>query len=265
MLKIIECVPNVSEGRDLRTIEKLANIIRASQNAQLLDVHVDPDHNRSVFTIIGTLEGVKRAVYDMVEEASVAIDLSGHEGVHPRLGAVDVIPFVPVKNATIKECVTAAYALGEDIEKHLHVPVYFYGEAAQDPATRNLADLRARGYNLKKHRTAGCTAIGVREYLIAFNVDLVTSDLNVAKKIATAIREKNGGLPGVRALGLELTTRKCVQVSMNLVDVKKATPALVEAQVRALAKKHKVTIAGTELVGLLPEQVRKAVDLFVTS
>ncbi len=264
-MKIIECVPNVSEGRNYRTIEKLANIIRSEKDVALLDVHWDHDHNRSVYTFIGTPDGVQRAAYDLVEAAMELIDVSQHEGVHPYMGVVDVIPFIPVKDATMADCAQITNALGAELEKHLHIPVYFYGDASNDPKTRNLADLRAQSYNLKKHRTAGAVSIGVREYLVAFNVDLATEKLDIAKKIAGAVREKNGGLKGVRALGLRLGSRKLTQVSMNLVDTKKATPELVREEVQKLAVKYKVKIAGTELVGLMPEQVKKAAAAFVVS
>jgi glutamate formiminotransferase len=263
MIKLIECIPNISVGRDLRTIEKLANVIRAEAEVQLLDVHWDVDHNRSVYTFLGTPEGVQRAAFALTEEAVRLIDISQHEGVHPFMGAMDVIPFVPVKNVTIEDCVTLAQTVGGDIEKHLHVPVYFYGEATSDPKARNLADLRAQSYNLKKHRTAGAVAIGVRDYLVAYNVNLDTIKLDIAKQMAAKLREKNGGLAGVQALGLSLKSKKQVQVSMNLVDTKKARTELVEKEIRDLAKKLKVKIAGTELVGLMPEQVKKAAEVFI--
>ena len=262
MLKIIECVPNVSEGRNYRTIEKLANVLRAVKEVQLLDIQRDIDHNRSVFTFIGTPAGVQQAAYDLVETASELIDINAHSGVHPRLGAVDVIPLVPVANISVAECVKIAEKLGEEIEKHLHVPVFFYEKATSDPRTKNLADLRAQGYNLKKHHTAGATAIGVRDYLVAYNVELGTDKLEIAKDIAGRIREKNGGLKGVKALGLKLASKKRVQVSMNLTKPQKTTCRQAAETVGKLAKKYKIKVVGCELVGLLPEQVREAAKRF---
>jgi glutamate formiminotransferase len=201
MPKIIECVPNVSEGRNYRIIERLANVIRMVSDVQLLDVHWDYDHNRSVYTFIGTPEGVSKAAYNLTETASELIDLTKHEGVHPCLGAVDVIPFIPVQKTTMSDCIAVAHAVGKEIETHLHIPVYFYGEATGDSKQKALADLRAQRDNLKKHRSAGAVCIGARNYLVAYNVNLDTKNISVAQKVAAAIREKNGGLHGVRALG----------------------------------------------------------------
>jgi glutamate formiminotransferase len=262
MPKIIECVPNISEGRNYRTIEKLANVIRVVEDVQLLDIHWDHDHNRSVFTFIGTPEGVFRAAYDLTAAAQELIDITQHEGVHPYLGAMDVIPFIPVKNATLTDCRALAQKLGAEIEKHLHIPVYFYEEATDDPKTKNLADLRAQSYNLKKHPKAGTTAIGARDYLVAYNVNLAAKHPEAAQKIAAKLRAKNGGLPGVKALGFVLKSRKQTQVSMNLVEPKRTSPKKVLEEIKKLAAKYRTDITGTELVGLLPEQVLAAANRF---
>lgn len=259
MPKIIECVPNVSEGRNYRTIEKLANQIRLAPEVQLLDVHWDEDHNRSVYTFIGTPNGVFQAVYNMSELAIELIDVNKNDGVHPFVGVVDVVPFIPVKDATEKDCLQVAVKLGEEVEKHLHVPVYFYGEATTDPKTKNLADLRAQSYNFKKHKTAGAIAIGVRDYLVAYNINLATSNVEIAKEIAVKIREKNGGLLGVKALGFKLKSKKCVQVSMNLIQPKVTAVGKVLIEIEKLTKKLKVEIVDTEVVGLLPEEVKEVV------
>lgn len=262
MAKIIESVINVSAGRDQRVVEKLANVLRAVDDIQLLDVHICEDHHRTVYTFLGTPEGVFQAAYNLAESAMELIDLSKHEGEHPYLGAVDVIPLVPVKNASFEDCIKTARKLGAEVEKHLHIPVYFYEKATQDPKTKNLADLRAQGYNLKKHHTAGTTAIGVRDYLIAYNIDLESNKIEIAKKIAKSIREKDGGLKGVKALGMKLDSKKKVQVSMNLTEPFKTTPKKVWEAVKKEAKKYKVKIASEELVGLLPEQVKEAAEKF---
>ncbi|MFC1517692.1 glutamate formiminotransferase [Candidatus Margulisiibacteriota bacterium] len=262
MPKIVECVPNVSEGRNFQVIEKLANVIRANKEVQLLDVHRDVDHNRSVYTFIGSPKGVKQTAYDLAERAVELIDINKHEGVHPKLGVIDVIPFIPVKNVTMAECKQLSRKLGAELEKHLHLPVYFYEEATDDPKTKNLADLRAQGYNLKKHYTAGAVAISARDYLIAYNVNLSSKNVDIARKIAAELREKNGGLAGVKALGLKLASKQQVQVSMNLIKPKQTPPGKVLNTIKRLAGKIKVKVAATEIVGLMPKEVQEAAEKF---
>ncbi|MBU0581350.1 MAG: glutamate formiminotransferase, partial [Candidatus Margulisbacteria bacterium] len=178
------------------------------------------------------------------------------------IGAVDVIPFIPVKNSTLEDCVKVAHKLGADLEKHLHLPVYFYEEATNDPKTKNLADLRAQGYNLKKHRTAGAVAIGARNYLVAYNVNLNTTKLVIAKDIANKIREKNGGLKGIKALGFKIASKKQVQVSINIVNPKLISVKKLTSEISKLAAQAKVEITSTELVGLMPGQVEEATKSF---
>lgn len=272
---IIECVPNISEGRDLRVIEQIGEAISSVSNVKLLDIHSDSDHNRSVFTFIGAPQAVSIAAFKLTELALKLISLPSHEGVHPRIGVVDVIPFVPVQNASYEDCTHIAINLGQQISNQLYIPVYYYGLTnieTQDFASlydspindkyTSLPELR-KNVDLNKqnnHPTAGAIAIGVRDFMVAYNVNLNTKDLAIAKQIASKIREKNGGLPGVRALGFELKSRGIVQVSMNLIEPKVTGPEQVFEAIKREAELDGVTIAGDELVGLLPKQVLAQAD-----
>ncbi|MGB9757219.1 MAG: glutamate formimidoyltransferase [Candidatus Bipolaricaulaceae bacterium] len=271
MNKLVECVPNVSEGRNRGSIEAIAEAIRSVPTVRLLDVQSDPDHHRSVFTFVGDPEGVAEAVFRLFAAALPRIDLRLHKGQHPRMGAVDVVPFVPVRGATMAECVTLARAVGKEIWERFRVPVYLYAEAATRPEREDLAEIRKgefEGFFEKikdpkwhpdfgdpvVHPTAGVTAVGAREFLIAFNVNLGTADLRVAKEIAKAVRFSSGGLRYVKALGMELKERGIVQVSMNLTNFRKTPIPRVLELVRREAERFGVPVVGTEIVGLIPEE-----------
>jgi len=249
----------------------MAEAIRSVPNVFLLDVQSDPDHHRSVFTFVGEPEAVAEAVFRLFEAALPRIDLRRHRGEHPRMGAVDVVPFVPVRGVTMADCVELAKKVGEEIWRRFRVPVYLYGEAASRPERADLSEIRKgefEGFFEKikdpkwhpdfgepeVHPTAGVTAVGAREFLIAFNVNLGTSDLRVAKEIAKAVRFSSGGLRYVKALGMELKERGIVQVSMNLTNFRKTPLPRVLELVRREAARFGVPVVGTEIVGLIPEE-----------
>ena len=266
----VECVPNFSEGRNRAVISGIRRAILSAGEVLLLDRTMDADHNRSVFTLAGPPEAVVQAVLRAAAAAVEAIDLREHHGVHPRIGALDVVPLVPLEGITVEECVAVARRLGRQIWDQLKVPVYYYGDAAAVEQRRRLENIRRGGFEgLLKclpdeqerrpdvggpglHPTAGACAIGVRKFLIAYNVELATPDASIAKRIAAEIRESSGGLAGVKALGLELSSRNTSQVSMNLTDSESTPPHRVFKAVRDRARELGVSIAGTELIGLIP-------------
>lgn len=269
--KLVECVPNVSEGRDPESIRAMAEAIRTVSAVRLLDVQSDPDHNRTVFTLIGSPEGVAEAVIRLFESALPRIDLRRHRGQHPRMGAVDVVPFVPIRGVTMADCLALAKMVGEQVWERFRVPVYLYAEAATRPERQDLAQIRKGGFEgffqkIKDpiwapdfgepvvHPTAGVTAVGAREFLIAFNVNLGTTDVRVAKEIAKAVRGSSGGLRFVKALGMEIKERGIVQVSMNLTNFRATPIARVLELVRREAAGFGVPVVGTEIVGLVPEE-----------
>ena len=271
MNRIVECVPNFSEGRRTETVRQLREAIASVESAVVLGTHMDADHNRSVITFVASPEQVVEAAVRVVALASELIDLRQHKGVHPRIGATDVLPFVPVRDVTIEDCVSLAHEAGERIARELGIPVYFYERAALRPDRVSLENVRQRGFeelreqisidperapdvgDRRVHETAGAIAVGARPFLIAFNVNLRTTELDVARKIARAIRARDGGLPYVKALGFALTSRNLVQVSMNLVNYEATGMDQAFAAVRKEAESHGVEIAGTEIVGLIPE------------
>lgn len=271
MKKLIEAVPNFSEGRDEMILSSLARAIESCPGVRLLDRESDPSHNRSVFTLVGEGEPVAEASFRSVAEAVRRIDLNRHKGEHPRMGACDVLPFVPVSGATMGDCAALARRVGERVGRELGVPVYLYEEAATRPERRNLAEIRkpqfeglreliGRDPNRKPdfgpdriHPTAGATAVGARFFLIAYNVNLATADVSVAKEIARRIREKDGGFPKVKALGFFLEDRRLAQVSMNLTNFT-VTPILaVFEAIEREARSRGVGVVESELVGLAPE------------
>ncbi len=266
---LVECVPNFSEGRDPAVIGRLADAAASVPGAVLLDRHSDPDHHRTVLTLAGAPSAVSEAVFRAARVAVERIDMTRHQGVHPRIGAVDVIPFVPLDGATMDDCVALAQALAQRLAKELHLPIYLYAEAARQPERARLPWLRApqveglaaalatpeRAPDLgpaKPHPTAGATAVGARDFLVAFNVDLDTADVKVARKIARAIRASSGGIEGVQARGLALPSQGRVQVSTNLLDVRGAGPGKVHRLITELAAAEAVAVAEAELVGLMP-------------
>ncbi|MEN6465251.1 MAG: glutamate formimidoyltransferase [Syntrophaceae bacterium] len=269
-MKVLECVPNFSEGRDTETISRLQRAASSVRGAKLLDTCTDADHNRTVLTIIGEPPALLESVLAACSEAVRLIDMRRHKGVHPRIGAVDVVPFVPLHGAEMNDAVRAAHEFGKMFSAANNVPVYFYGEAALDPCRRQLPDLRRGGYEGIKaklcdpcwkpdcgacelNERSGATAVGAREALIAFNVNLDTGDLSIASDIARTIREANGGLPCVRAIGVPLKSRGIVQVSMNLLNYKVTSPVQAFLAVKELASRSGCSVLESELVGLVPE------------
>ncbi len=268
-MKILECIPNFSEGRDLNKVETVVEEVRKTAGAKLLDYFSDPDHNRSVVTFIGDPEAVKKAALRLSLKAIDLIDMRAHTGGHPRIGAVDVVPFVPIRGMDMPHAVHLSQEFGRELGEKAGLPVYFYGEAATDPKRNKLSDIRKGQYEGLAEKLAtpgwepdagdrtfnpksGATVVGARLPLIAFNVNLPTRDLNLAKQIAKRIRETGGGVPSIQALGVELKDKGMVQISMNLTNYRQASiPRAVEA-IRAELSGTGVEIAETELVGLLP-------------
>jgi len=272
---LVECVPNFSEGRRPQTIRSIGEAIAGVESACVLDTHVDPDHNRSVITFVAEPERAVRAAVNAVRRASELIDMRVHQGEHPRLGATDVLPFVPIRGVTMDDCVRLAHEAGAAIARELSIPVYFYEKAARRPERVNLEDVRRGALELLRqeiainaervpdegpaqvHDSAGAIAVGARAILIAFNVILHSDDLAVARQIARAIRARNGGLPFVKALGFRLQTRGQVQVSMNLVNYKVTGMTEVYDAIAREADRLQVGIDTAEIVGLVP---RDALD-----
>jgi len=271
MLPLVECVPNFSEGRRPETVEQIAAAIAAVRTACVLDTHIDPDHNRSVITFVASPEYVVDAAVQAVKRAAELIDMRTHRGEHPRLGATDVLPFVPVSQVTMEDCVRLAHEAGKRIASELSIPVYFYERAARRPDRVNLEDVRRGALELLReqistnperapdeglpvvHQTAGAIAVGARPFLIAFNVVLRTDDILIARQIAKAIRARSGGLPFVKALGFQLATRRFVQVSMNLVNYEVTG---MDAAYNAIVQETQrlgVEIDTAEIVGLVPQ------------
>ncbi len=262
---LVECVPNFSEGRNPATIDALRAAITAVPGAQLLDVQSDTAHNRSVFTFVAPPAAAVAAAFAAMRVAQERIDLTRHSGEHPRMGATDVVPFVPVAGVTMEQCVQLARQLGERAAKELQIPVFLYARAATRAERERLPDIRKgefeglRGRTLEPdfgpprvHPTAGATAIGARPFLVAFNVYLDTQEIAVAKEIAKQIRTSGGGLPGVQASGFIVDG--LAQVSMNLLDIDITSPAVVFNAIKARAEKHGVGVQYSEIVGLIPER-----------
>jgi glutamate formiminotransferase len=272
---LIECIPNVSDGRRADVIARIADAIRAVPGARLLDVSSDASHNRSVFTLAGDAAAVEAAVLALFERAVADIDLRTHRGEHPRLGAVDVVPFVPIEGATMADCVALAKRVGAAVAKRFNVPVYLYEEASSQAHRKHLEDVRRgefEGLAVKMatdgwtpdfgpatpHPSAGAVAIGARMALIAYNINLATDRLDVAKKIAAAIRHSSGGFRFVKAAGFALADRGIVQVSMNLTNYEKTPIHRVFEVVKHEAARHGVAILESEIVGLVPSAALNA-------
>jgi glutamate formiminotransferase / formiminotetrahydrofolate cyclodeaminase len=271
MPRLIECVPNFSEGRRREVVEALMQVIAEVPGVTLLDHEMDADHNRSVLTFAGEPEGVVEAAVRVTAEAAKRIDLNHHSGQHPRMGATDVVPFVPVEGVTLEECAELARVAGRRIGEELGIPVFLYEAAASRADRVSLADVRRGEFEglrerigrdaerrpdfgpAKIHATAGATAVGARRFLVAFNANLNTSDVRVAKAVAAAIREQSGGMKNVRALGFSIEGGRRAQVSMNLVNTEATPIHRVLALVREEAARHGTTISGCEVVGLIPE------------
>ena len=277
--RLVESVPNFSEGRRPEVVDEIVEAFAtAHPDVLVLDRSSDPDHDRSVLTLAGPGPALVEAAVAGAAACARLVDLTRHTGVHPRMGALDVLPFVPLGRVATAECVALAGAAGRRLAGEVGVPVYFYGAAARRPDRAALPAVRGRGFEElletaatdparapdlggpAPHPTAGATAVGVRPFLVAYNVDLATGDLALARRIARAVRERDGGLPGVRALGFPLPGRGLVQVSMNLLDVRVTPPAAAFAAVAALAERAGVRVAGSEIVGLVPEAALDGVD-----
>jgi glutamate formiminotransferase len=270
MQRLVECVPNFSEGRKPQTVQRIAEAIKAVETTCVLDTHIDPDHNRSVITFVASPENVVEAAVQAVRRASELIDMRTHRGEHPRLGATDVLPFVPVQEVTMDDCVRLAHEAGKRIARELSIPVYYYEQAALRPDRVNLEDVRRGALELLReqistnpdrapdegvavvHDTAGAIAVGARPFLIAFNVVLRSDDIAIARQIARTIRARAGGLPFLKALGFRLATRSCVQVSMNLVNYEVTGMEAAYTAIRREATTLGVEIDSAEIVGLVP-------------
>lgn len=271
MTQIVQCVPNISEGRRSDVVEKIIDQVRQTEGVRLLDYSSDHDHNRTVITYVGTLAAVLEASFRLTKEAVRHINMEKHQGAHPRIGAVDVIPLIPIDNVTMVECVQAARKLGERIFAELDVPVYLYGEAATTAERKNLSNIRRGQYEglkqtvqeekrhpdfgpPKLHPSAGAVVVGARMPLIAFNVNLGTEKKEIADRIARAVRESNGGFKHVKGMGVVLEERGEVQVSMNLENYLTTPIYRVLETIRREASRYGVAVVGTELVGLVPQQ-----------
>jgi len=275
-MRLLECVPNISEGRDQEKIGAIAEEVRKHDGVRLLDVSSDPDHHRSVFTFIGEPEAVKSAALSFARKAIELIDMRNHQGAHPRLGAVDVVPFVPVQGVEMEEAVAVAKEFGRELGR-MGVTIYFYEEAATSPRRRELPSIRKGGYEGLPEKLKdplwrpdegpasfnprwGATVVGARFPLVAYNVNLKTEDLALAKEIARKVRFKDGGFPHVRAMGVDLKEKGMVQVSMNLTNYRVTSPRRVYEFIREEALRRDVEVEESEIVGLIPLNVVE--DLF---
>jgi glutamate formiminotransferase len=269
--KIIECVPNFSEGARKDVIDDIVSAVSEAKGAQVLDISSDPDHNRSVLTMVGDEQGLKDAIIILFEKAIEHIDLTKHKGEHPRMGAVDVVPFVPIKGVTMDDCIALSKEIGELVANKFDIPVYLYEESASSPERESLPKIRKGQFEgffekIKQpewkpdfgpqevHPTAGVVAIGARMFLIAYNVYLSTDNVEIADKIAKAIRHISGGLRYVKALGMMIEERKLTQVSMNLVNYQKTPIYRVFELIRAEARRYGVHIVDSEIVGMVPSE-----------
>ncbi len=282
MRKIIECVPNFSEGRDVSKIEAIISAMREVTGVAILDREADADHNRCVVTLAGEPDAVAEAALRGVGKAQELIDLTQHSGAHPRIGATDVVPFIPIQGVELEDCVAIARLVGHEIWDRFHIPVYFYEAAAEHPDRANLENIRKGQFeglrdevqtNARRapdigeralHPTAGATVVGARKFLIAYNVNLNTSDIKVANKIARAIRFSSGGLRYVKSMGVDLKSRGLAQVSINLTDFELTPMHRVYEMVRREAERWGCQIVGSEIVGLVPKKaLEMAADFFL--
>lgn len=263
MEKIVECVPNFSEGKNIVTMEAIFNAAKSMPSVKVIELEYNPSHNRCLFTIIGTPSAVFNAVFESIKVATLLIDMNTHKGEHPRIGATDVVPFVPVAGVSMQECAELAVKLGKMVAKELKIPVFLYEFAATKPENSNLADVRKGQFEGFKahmknpdfgpsviHPTAGAIVIGARKYLVAYNVNLNTTNIQIAKEIAKKIREKDGGLKGVKALGFDVAG--IAQISMNLVDFNVTNFDEIYREIERLANEQNVTINNSEIYGLIP-------------
>lgn len=269
MDKVMECVPNFSEGRDLEKIDKIVAPFRARQGVKLLDYSNDEDHNRLVVTVVGEPEPLRDAVLEAIGIAVRLIDLNKHQGQHPRMGAVDVVPFIPIKNVTMEDAIALSKEVGEEVAKRYDLPVFLYEKSATAPHRENLAAIRKGEFEgmaekitqpewqpdfgpARRHPTAGTVAIGARMPLIAYNINLSTPSLEIAHDIAKKIRFIGGGLRYCKAMGVELKDRGITQVSINMTDYTRTALYRAFELVRIEARRYGVSIVGSEIVGLVP-------------
>jgi glutamate formiminotransferase len=271
MARLIESVPNISEGRRAEVVDAAVAALRSAPGLRVLDVQSDRDHNRSVLTVAGDDDALRAGLLALFAVAVERIDLRAHQGEHPRLGAVDVVPFIPVEDATMADCVALARAVGQEAAGRHGLPVFLYEEAATAPHRRNLEDIRRGQFEglaekmrdplwapdfgpAGPHPTAGASVVGARMPLIAYNINLGTADLEVARRIAKAIRHSTGGYRHVKAMGVMLEQRKLAQVSINMTDFKRTPLHRVFETVRSEAERHGVHVVGSEIVGLVPAE-----------
>ena len=271
MAKLVECVPNFSEGQRAEVIEAIIGEARGTPGVTVLDHSSDPNHNRTVLTFVGEPQAAKQAAFACCAKAAELIDMEKHRGGHPRIGATDVIPFIPVSNVTMEECVALAHELGREIADKLSIPVYFYEAAAKRPSMKALPDVRKGEYEgLKEaiktperapdegpramHPRAGAMVVGARPFLVAFNINLSTSDVALAKRIAQTIRAARGGYVNCRAIGLSLEERGITQVSINMTDYTATPLHRVFETVKSEAARYGVSVVGSEIIGLTPMQ-----------
>lgn len=269
MNKLIECVPNFSEGRDLDKVEKIIDCFRGKKGVKLLDYSSDEDYNRSVVTLVGEPVALKEALLCAVGKAIELIDMNAHKGQHPRMGAVDVIPFIPVKNVTIEEASDIAKDFAVAVAEEYDYPVYLYEKSASDDYRSNLSKVRKGEYEGlsekmqdskwkpdfggdKPHPTAGAVAVGAREFLIAYNINLGTNNLEIAQKIGKKIRHSSGGMRFCKAMGIEIKERNMVQVSINMTNFTKTSLYSVFELVRVEARRYGVNVTGSEVIGMMP-------------
>lgn len=269
MNKIMECVPNFSEGRDLQKIDKIVAPFRGKQGVKLLDYSNDEDHNRLVVTVVGEPEPLRDAVLEAIGVAVELIDLNHHQGQHPRMGAVDVVPFIPIRNVTMEEAVALSKEVGKEVAKRYNLPVFLYEKSASAPHRENLAAVRKGEFEgmaekikqpewhpdfglAERHPTAGTVAIGARMPLVAYNINLNTPSLEIAHDIAKKIRFIGGGLHYCKAMGVELKDRGITQVSINMTDYTRTALYRAFELVRVEARRYGVSIVGSEIIGLVP-------------
>ena len=269
-MQLVECVPNFSEGRNKETVDKIVSAIRSIEGVKILDQEMDPDHNRSVVSFIGPPDAARKAAFEGIKKAAELIDMTKHHGEHPRFGASDVIPFIPISDVSMKDCVEISRKLGDQVGKDLNIPVYMYGNSALLEARRNLEDIRNKNFQYEELSKsigddkwkpdygpslvgrAGASIIGSREALIAYNVNLNTTNLETGKKIARALRAKDGGLTFVKSLAFFIKEKNMVQISMNLTNFSKTPVYRAFELVRVEALRYGITIAESEVVGLIP-------------
>ncbi len=281
MAQIVQCVPNFSEGRRPEVIEAIVDEIKQVSKVKVLDVLPDASHNRTVVTTVGEPQAVKAAAFKACAKAAELIDMEQHRGEHPRIGATDVIPFTPIAGCTMADCVELARSLGKEIADKLHIPVYLYEEASTRPHLKSLPQIRKGDYEglkevienperqpdlgpHKMHPTAGATCVGAREFLVAFNVNLDTDDVDIAKKIAKAIRESSGGYKNVKALGILIKERGQAQVTCNMCNYRTTPLHRVFETIKSEAMRYGVNIVGSEIIGLVPlEALIDSLDFYL--